>query len=378
MTAPSIDIAVVNYRGAADTLQALARLAQWPYGTVWLVDNSAHEADVAADTAALREACAEMPWVTLLTPGVNLGFGRACNLAFAESQAEFFLLLNPDARITTVDVLLLARTLAEQPRLGAVSPKIYWNDQRSFVLPAAFPQTPWFSVALALATRSRRVAQWAAQLGLKKAMRQMASKNVVEVSFLAGAVMMLRREAVLSAGALFDPDYFMFFEDSDLSLRLRRAGYALALAPAACAVHEYRHKAFKAGLMAQSQQQYFSKQYPAFYRWSDGLARVAALARPMNPAAWFKVLAQPVKSAQEFAELTGAGRVLAFSPSMLMMPALFRPSVAEASCFDEQEWALLEPAAYTALVAGADPAAAPMWVYFERADEARASSALSG
>ncbi len=366
-----IDIVIVNFRCADEITQALERLGSWSHGTIWLIDNSAHEADVAADTAALRDACAAMPWVQWRAPGANLGFGRACNLAFAESMAEFFLLLNPDARITAADVLLLARTLADQPRLGAVSPKVYWNEQRSFVLPAAFPQTPWFSVALALATRSRKLTQWAAQLGLKKAMRQMASNHVFEVSFLAGAVMLLRREAVLSAGALFDPDYFMFFEDSDLSLRLRLAGYALALVPTACAVHEYRHKAFKAGLMAQSQQQYFRKQYPAFYRWSGGLARVAALARPVNPAAWFKVLAQPVKSAREFSQLTGAGRVLAFSPSMLMMPALFRPSLAEARCFDESEWALLEPAAYVALVAGSDQAAAPMWVYFERADELR-------
>jgi GT2 family glycosyltransferase len=377
MRRTSIDVAIVNYRSTADTLQALARLAQWPHGMVWLVDNSAHEAEVAADTAALCQASADMPWVTRLSPGANLGFGRGCNLAFAESKAEFFLLLNPDARISSDDVLLLADTLADQPRLGAVSPKIYWNEQRSFVLPAAFPQTPWCSVALALATRSRRATRWAARLGLEKAMRLMASQDVFEVGFLAGAVMMLRREAVLSSGGLFDPDYFMFFEDSDLSLRLRRAGYDLAMVPAACAVHEYRHKAFKADLMADSQQQYFRKRYPAFFRLSGKLAGVASLARPVVPAEWFEVLPRPVANAQEFAELTGGGRVLAFSPSLLMMPALFRPSWAEARCFDESEWALLEPAAYTALVQDAGVDGAPMWVYFERADEAAAPSAVT-
>lgn len=373
----SIDVVIVNYRGAPDTLQALARLAQWPHGTVWLVDNSAHEADVATDTATLRQASADMPWVTSLVPGANLGFGRACNLAFAQSSAEYFLLLNPDARIATEDVLLLARTLTHQPRLGAVSPKIYWNEQRSFVLPAAFAQTPWYSVALALATRWRWAALWAAQFGLKRAMRQMAAQAVFEVNFLAGAVLLLRRNAVLAAGGLFDPDYFMFFEDSDLSLRLRRAGYALAMVPAACAVHEYRHKAFKADMMAQSQQQYFSKQYPAFYRWSARLTRVAALAKPVLAAKWFKVLRQPVTSAQEFAQQTGGGRVLAFSPAMLLMPAIFRPSLAEARCFDQSEWDLLEPAAYTALILHADLARAPTWVHFERAAEDAATRSIT-
>lgn len=357
-----IDIVIVNYRGAADTLQALARLAPWPHGTLWLVDNSACEADMAADTAALQEASVATPWLRLLTTGSNLGFGRACNLAFAESKAEFFLLLNPDARISTEDVLALAHTLSDQPRLGAVSPKIFWNEQHSFVLPAAFPQTPGYQMAQALATRSRALAQWAARRGVKKAMHQMAGSKVFKVDFLAGSVLLLRRAAVLQAGGLFDPRYFMFYEDSDLSLRLRRAGFALAVAPNACAVHEYRHKTFKAGLMAQSEQQYFSKQYPLFYRWSGQLSRVPKLAGTMQLNEWFKVLPDPIASAQEFTQQTNSAGVLAFSPTMLLMPAIFRSSLAEARPFDDAEWDLLEPGGYSALLVGTD--AAPIWVYF--------------
>ena len=381
MQRTSIDIAIVNYRGAADTLQALARLAHWPNGTVWLVDNSAHEADMAADAAALQQTVmslreaqrrgnpgsADRPCAKLLTPGSNLGFGRACNLAFAESSSDFFLLLNPDARISNENVLALAEALTKQPRLGAVSPKIYWNEQHSFVLPAAFAQTPWYHVAQALATHSRRMAQWAALQGIVRAMRQMAGAEMVDVRFLAGSVLLLRRTAVLRAGGLFDPDYFMFYEDSDLSLRLRRAGYRLALVPGACAVHEYRHKAFKGELMAQSQRQYFSKQYPLFYRLSGQLKRVPRLARPVLLGDWFKVLKQPITSAEEFATQTGGAGVLALSPTMLMMPAMFRPSMADARCLDDREWALLEPASYVALLQGPNGNSGWTWVYFERA-----------
>ena len=365
-----IDIAIVNYHSASDIQGCLEAIGQWELGHIWLVDNSCNS----TETAALEALARHHPQVRVLTASENLGFGRGCNLAFAQSTAEFLLLLNPDARIARTDVLLLAETLVQQPRLAAVSPKIYWNEQRSFVLPPAFPQTPWHSVALALASRSRSVARWGAQLDLDRASRQMALSHPFEVSFLAGSVMLLRRKAVLSAGGLFDPDYFMFFEDSDLSLRLRRAGYGLAMVPTASAVHEYRHKAFKAGMMAQSQQQFFRKQYPAFYWLSGNLARVAALARPVAPSDWFEVLAQPVTSASEFSALTGAGRVLAFSPSMLMVPAAFRPSFVEARCFDAHEWALLEPAAYTALIADTDAKGHSKWIYFERAVDSAALS----
>ena len=367
MSRRSVDIIIVNYRGAADTLQALARLAEWPHGTLWLVDNSAHEPDMAADTAALLQAGIDHPCVRLLTPGANLGFGRACNLAFAQSSADYVLLLNPDARISTEDVLLLEQSMESQPKLAGVSPKIYWNEQHTFVLPAAFAQTPWYYVAQALATRSRRVAQWAARRGLLRAMRQMAGSKVFEVDFVAGSVLLLRRSAVLQAGGLFDPDYFMFYEDSDLSLRLRRAGYELAIVPSATAEHEYRHQTFKAGLMSQSQQHYFNKQYPLFFRWSGRLSRVPRLAGSMDLNAWFKVLAQPVSSAEEFTHQTGAAGVLAFSPTMLLMPAIFRPSMAQARPFDENEWGLLEPGPYTALLVDPESSTSPTWVYFRKA-----------
>jgi hypothetical protein len=341
-----------------------------------LVDNSAHEADMADQTAALRQCGAAMPEVAHIAPGENLGFGRACNLAFAKSKAEFFLLLNPDARIGAQDVVLLAQALRAQPRLAAVSPKIYWNEQRSFVLPAAFPQTPWHSVALALATRSHWLSKQAARLYLKRAMSSMNRVVPFEVRFLAGAVLMLRRQAVLSAGGLFDPAYFMFFEDSDLSLRLRRAGHALAVVPLACAVHEYRHKDYKTAMMAQSQQQYFEKQYPFFYRCSGRLSRLASMARPVNLAQWFEVLPDPVTSAAAFSEMTGRRPVLALSPSIQMMPAMFRPTLAEARGFDDQEWALLEPANYVALVRDSGKARQSSWVYFERVGPAISPASL--
>ena len=367
MSRCSIDIIIVNYRAAADTLQALARLEAWPHGTLWLVDNSAHEPDIAEEAAALLQAGIDHPCVRLLTPDANLGFGRACNLAFAQSSADYVLLLNPDARISTEDVLLLAQSMEDQPRLAGVSPKLYWNEQRSFVLPAAFAQTPWYHVAQALATRSRRLAQWAAQRGLLRAMRQMAGSKVFEVDFVAGSVLLLRRSAVLQAGGLFDPDYFMFYEDSDLSLRLRRIGYELAIVPGATAEHEYRHKAFKAGLMEQSQQHYFNKQYPLFYRWSGQLSRVPQLAGSMDLKAWFKVLEHPIGNAEEFSRQTGAAGVLAFSPTMLLMPAIFRPSMAQARPFDAAEWGLLEPGPYTALLVDPASAQATTWVYFRKA-----------
>lgn len=357
---PCVDIAIVNYFSAADVGRCLARLGDWPHGTVWLVDNSKD----AAEFAELHRHVGGRAWVRLVDAGANLGFGRACNLAFEQSSAPLFLLLNPDAQAAPSDLLVLAQSLQDSPRLGAVSPRIFWNEDRTFLLPAAFAQTPSTAVVQSLASRSHALALWLARRSLRHQRRRMVSGDPFEVGFLAGAVMMVRREAVLAAGGLFDPDYFMFYEDSDLSLRLRRAGWRLAMEPRASAVHEYRHKAFKAEMMSRSRGQYYLKRYPRFHRISGAMARVDGLARPVPVHRWFEVLARHCRAVEDFNAQTGNAGVIAFSPSMLMMPTIFRPRGDDARPFSAREWESLEPADYVALLESSS--ATGRWVQFQR------------
>lgn len=359
---PCVDIIIVNYRGADDVRRCLDFLGPWPVGRIVLVDNS----EKSSESDALLRLTKGRTEVAVLTPPRNLGFGRGCNLAFERCDAEYVLLLNPDALISAAEVMSLTQAMASKPRLGAVSPRIYWNAERSFLLPSAFPQSPMTQLAMALASRSATTARWAAGRYLEQVRQKMTAPEPFSVDFLAGAVMLVRRQAALDAGGLFDPDYFMFFEDSDLSIRLTRAGYTLAMVPSASAVHEYRHKAFKADLMARSQQTYFRKQFPRFRVGSRSLRLAGALARTVDPTKWFQLANLQVTSGKDFANQTGSVSVLAVSPSPLMMPTMFRPSWAEAPNFSDAEWALLEPASYVALIRReADPRS--VWVHFHRA-----------
>ena len=361
----NIDIIIVNFWSSHDVAQCLARLGSWTHGIVWVVDNSQDT----AEAQQLQVVCAGLGWVRVIIAGENLGFGQGCNLAFAQSSADMVLLLNPDAGISPDSIDTLIYTLQNEPHLAAVAPRMYWNPSRSFLLPLATAQTPYANMTNSLASWSRSGARLLAERHLPRMQSQLQPlATPFVVPMLAGAILLLRRQAVLSAGGLFDPGYFMFFEDADLSLRLRRVGYSLAMVPAASAEHAYRHKAFKCGMMATSQHQYFKKNYPRFYHWSDGLARVAALARPIEISDWFNCLPNPINTAQEFATHTNNGKVLAFSPSMLMTPTLFRPSFAEAKTFTEEEWNLLEPACYVALIQGSVSNSRPEWFHFERSN----------
>lgn len=343
----SIDIAIVNYKSVADTLAGIHELGDWDQGTIWVVDNS----EDPEEAQTLEQAVENLPWVKVLIAPTNLGFGRACNMAFARSTAPYFLLLNPDARIEAAHVLGLRRTLYSHLDCAAVSPNLRWNKEGSFLTPIGSPQSPYEVVYERALTHSFRLASAVATRSVMTNRHKLgAAAPVFSVPMLSGAIVMLRRSSVLDSGGLFDPDYFMFFEDADLSLRLRRRGWRLAVLPSAMGVHSYRHAAHKAGLMHASQQVFMSKHYPGFFRTVGDTSRLARLAAQNWPASWFELHAPGLTSADAWKHRFKGLGVVALSPSLMMKPALFRPQSSELTPLSESEWQLLEPGFYTALL----------------------------
>lgn len=339
-----IDILLVNWHSAAGVAAAVARLRPegrpWPHGTIRVVDNS-----VDADEAA-RLAAALPPEVELLVMPRNGGFGAGCNAAWARSTAPYALLLNPDALIDPEAVTTLAAVLEAHPHLAAVSPRTWWDRIGGWVLPCPTPQDPWARWRRAQASR-RAPAAWAtAQAQSTRLLMQQS--GLIDVPTLAGAVLMLRRRAVQSAepvnsasGILFDERYFMYFEDAELSQRLRRAGWRLALVPTVDAVHTWRHQPHKAPLMASGEAVYLQGQ-PLVYRWLR--KRCPHLERTGR-------LGDPGPGCRGAAEAAASlGEVLALSPSPSGDPAWVRAD-GRAAILSNSEWALLEPGSYWAWTA---------------------------
>ena len=95
---------------------------------------------------------------------------------------------------------------------------------------------------------------------------------------------MVHRRALDAEGGLFDPRFFMYFEDSDLSMRLRHQGWIMATVPQALAVHAWRNAPHKQGLMEAGAAVYFAKHY-AGDRWLHKTQQLQATAPgPMDDA----------------------------------------------------------------------------------------------
>lgn len=339
---------IVNFRDHLLTARAAASvLADQPDARVIVVDNSADEAEARALQAALP------PQATCLIAPENLGFGKGCNLGFEQASHEWVLLLNPDAVVLPGCIAALTAFLETNPVAGAVAPLVYWDREQAWLLPPAQLPTPATELTMAAGVRwpwlgnliSRRFRRWALSC--------IRSEVPVVQQMLSGGVVMLRRTAIIDAGGLFDPDFFMYFEDTDLCRRLQKAGFQLYLLPAAKAQHAWEAAPQKISLSAPSQQLYFQKQFPG--------SLLSVLLKYLERTG-FPVRLPPntelgtVQTSPDFPvhPAVQGGWLLEISPQPLLVPALYCFGNGDRCRISEEVWVLLGPGDYWARLA--DPA----------------------
>jgi GT2 family glycosyltransferase len=197
---------------AVRAVEALARLPRPPEALL-VVDNGGAAAD------ALRAA---LPAATVLATGANLGFAGGANAGIAAALAagaEAVLLVNDDAWLAPDALALLEAALAA-PGVGLAGPALLSADGQRVE-----------SLGLSFAPRSGRLRE----LGRGQPWPGPAPPR--EVQGVSGCVLLARRAALLAVGGL-DPGFFFYFEDLDLCLRARAAGWRTVVVPAARAWHE--------------------------------------------------------------------------------------------------------------------------------------------
>jgi N-acetylglucosaminyl-diphospho-decaprenol L-rhamnosyltransferase len=216
-SAPAFAIVIVTYDSAGHlpaTLDALR--GQLGPGDELRVVDCASPQGAPADVLA-RHA----PAAALTALDENLGFAGGANAGARATTAPLLLFLNPDCVVQPGALDALRAAAASQPDWGA------W--QALVTLPGgeavntAGGVTHWLGMG------------WSGDYGAPVASRATAPH---EVSFASGAALVVRREAWDVTGG-FEPAYFMYGEDLDLSLRLRLAGWGVGVVPEAHVEHDY-------------------------------------------------------------------------------------------------------------------------------------------
>ncbi len=184
--------------------------------------------DCASNDSSAEMVAREFPNVILEASKANLGFAGGNNLAFERAQGDLIWLLNPDTEIELFSASALLRFLEKHPQIGGAASALI--DARSGEIQRSCRTFPTPGALWAQASGLARAFPRSQRFGFYK-MGDWPMKTAREVEQPMASSLMLRRAAIEAAGGLFDEQFPIFFNDVDLCLRLKIAGFALWFVP---------------------------------------------------------------------------------------------------------------------------------------------------
>jgi GT2 family glycosyltransferase len=250
-------IVVVNFNTREHLSACLDTLRGQNASRVVVVDNASLDGSV----EMVRE---RHPGVELVPNPRNRGYGQAANQAVRACTEPHVLVLNADIRLAAGAVAALSAYLDEHPEAAVVGPRLVKED--GTLQPSALP----FPRPITLRPLVRHV-----PLLREWYLPTWGHSRARAVPYVLGAALCIRRAAFEEVGG-FDPEFFLFYEEVDLCLRLRRAGWQVHFAPVTTVVHTGgastgQHPETARAERAEAERRFYD-------RWYSGERRVAVIA----------------------------------------------------------------------------------------------------
>jgi len=192
---------------------------------VLVVDNDS------ADESA-KMVATDFPQVQLIANRENRGFAAANNQAWKQARGEFILLLNPDAYIRQDAVIVVRRFLESHPECGLCGGRLVNLDEELDPSARRFP-TAWYKLLTVTGISARLPGS---NIFNRYNFGGFQHDRPIEVDWVPGTFTMYRREMLEKTG-LFDERFYIYYEETDLCLNAKRAGWKVYFIPGAEVLH---------------------------------------------------------------------------------------------------------------------------------------------
>jgi GT2 family glycosyltransferase len=175
------------------------------------------------------------PDLSYTHPGMNLGYGRAHNIALraAQGKAAYSLVMNTDIAYAPQAVLHLYEYLQSHPEAGLAAPKMLYPDGSLQYVCRLLPTPRNFFLRRFLPSSA-----WAHKANHEYELRFWDHNSEANLPYYQGSFLMLRTALCNQLGG-FDERFFMYGEDIDLCRRIYHVATAMYV-PEARVIHEYR------------------------------------------------------------------------------------------------------------------------------------------
>jgi GT2 family glycosyltransferase len=226
----NVSIVIVHYNTPELTrncIQSVLEKTNAVSYEIIVVDN----ASTVHDVGELKE---EFPSIHLIKSKVNLGFARGNNLGIKEAKGKYILLLNSDTVLINDAISLAYAYMEEHKTVGVISAQLQYPDGRIQSVCQRFPSIKYSAIEL-LRLQKLMPAEKKGRVLLGAFFDH---KATVQCDWVWGAFFFFRSEVLekLPDGKL-NEDYFMYIEDMQWCMDIRRLGYEVHYFPDAKLIH---------------------------------------------------------------------------------------------------------------------------------------------
>jgi GT2 family glycosyltransferase len=215
----SISIIIINYNTSALTINCVESIVKFERDKITefiIVDNASNEEDYENLTNKLYK----IDNITFIRSKINLGFAAGNMLGFQNAKGNYFAFINSDVLFVAPVFEQMSAFMKENKTVGVCGPQIL-NDKGEKT--TSFRSFEGIRYKL-LGKKFLALTQPNKPSMLKK------YTNPIAVDFIIGSFMFFRSEAFHSIGG-FDPNTFLYYEESDVCFRLKKNGYSTYFLP---------------------------------------------------------------------------------------------------------------------------------------------------
>lgn len=238
-----VSIIYVNYKTKEITLNSISSVIQHTKGITYeiiLVDNNSKDGTV-------EETKERFPEVIVIESDKNLGFAGGCNLGSKYANGKYILFLNTDTILIDNSIKLMFEFMEKNKEYGAIG--VLLVDDKNNITQSWGDFLPF----------SKGIKEFGILPILPKSVREKLSKqtksfeefenkffkgkDVMEVDYIIGADLFIRKDLFEEIGK-FDERFFMYSEEADLQIRLKKKGYKIGVIKGTRIIH-LESKSFK-------------------------------------------------------------------------------------------------------------------------------------
>ena len=204
---PLVSIVTVNYNHSETTMELIESLSNISYPNIEII-----VVDNASPSDNPKRILEKYPRIILVESVLNYGFAGGNNLGIMKARGEYVLLLNNDTVVEPDFLESLVKKFQDHPDIGAISPKLrYFYDKDTFQYVGFTEINKWTIRNKTIGDGEKDIGQYDADC---------------ETAYTHGAAMMVPMKVIKQVG-MMSYEFFLYYEEADWCLRIRKAGYKI-------------------------------------------------------------------------------------------------------------------------------------------------------